>query len=260
MDDEFARMNDDLLRWQAERSRRPDVVPSNVPYVRSAKNPEAGIVSVATPEFCKHEGFTLRALLAKIWDVRESRIAFPGSIDNDARFDVVLVPPDPKSVDMEALMRDGIAAHFGLDVSFEMQSMDVLVLSAPNGIVGMAPSGGGVMSFYGTFTLDETTMPGTQEVGEDFSQLVNAASGPWIPPDVPAEISVGGTANVELVLDMLERAQDRLVVDETGANGSFDVDIRADAGVDGLIAALREQLGIVTTPSRREVRMLVVRR
>ena len=54
-------------------------------------------------------------------------------------------------------------------------------------------------------------------------------------------------------------AQDRLVVDETNAEGSFEVDLHDIFGDERLVAVLREQLGIVTTPSRRDVRMLVVR-
>ena len=139
--------NDELGRWEFALPRKPDVVPSNVPYVSSARNPEAGIVSVGTPEFCKYEGFTLRGLLARLWNVPESRVAFRGSFDEAARFDVVLVPPDPERVDIDRLMRDG----------------------------------------------------------------------------------------------------------------SFEVDVRVDGGVDALLAALRD-IGIETTPSRRDVRLLVVRR
>ena len=107
--------------------RKPDVAPSNVPYVSPAKNPEAGIASVGTPEFCKYEGFTLRELIANLWRVPESRIVFPTPLEEGARFDVVLVPSDPESVEIDALMREGLTAHFGLDVSFEEHAMDVLV-------------------------------------------------------------------------------------------------------------------------------------
>ena len=255
MDDEFGGAKDG---WHPEPVRAPDVIPSNVPYVTAARNPEAGIVSAATPEFCKYEGFTLRALLARLWDVPESRLAFVGPIESNQRFDVVLVPPDPASVEMEALMRDGIAKHFGLDLSFEVHPLDVLVLSAPDGIVGLGPDCGGVMSSYGTFALEEPMVPGLQEVPDEFPQHLSAGPDPWM--SLASELSVSGTATVELVRDMLERLQDRLVVDETGAAGSFEVDLRVDSGVEGLVAVLRDKLGIVTTPSRRDVRMLAVRR
>jgi uncharacterized protein (TIGR03435 family) len=257
--DEFGGTEDNLARWHPERARKPDVVPSKVPYVRLAKNPEAGTVSVTTPEFCTREGFTLRALIATLWDVPESRIEFVAPIEEDARFDAVLVPPDPKDVEIEALMREGITTHFGLDLSFEVRPMDVLVLSAPDGIVGIGPAGCGAMSFCGMFALDEPGVSGIQEVREGFEQRVKAAPGAMMFPESPGELNVGGTGTVELVRDMLEQVQDRLVVDESGAEGSFDVDIRVDSGIDGFIAMLREQLGIVTTPSRRDVRMLVVR-
>ena len=220
--------------------RKPDVVPSNIPYVSRAKNPEAGIVSVGTPEFCKYEGFTLRELIANLWRVPESRILLPASLEEGARFEVVLVPPDPESVEIDALMREGLTAYFALDVSFEEHAMDVLVLTTPNGIPGMGPpGGGGLMSFCQSVAESES------------SGKVSLAS--------PTELSVSGTTTVDGIRDMLEHLQDRLVVDDSGTDGSFDIDIRVDGGAEELIAALRET-GIVTTPSMRDVRMLVVRR
>jgi Protein of unknown function (DUF3738) len=101
--------------------------------------------------------------------------------------------------------------------------------------------GGGLMAFSAAFPVDEPTVPGT---------AMSFASA--------ADLSVSGTATVELVRDMLEQLH-RLVVDETSAEGSFELDLHDISGVEHLVAVLREQLGIVTTPSRRDVRMLVVR-
>ena len=258
--DEFDGTKDELGRWEFVPPQKPDVAPSNTPYVSPARNPEAGIVSASTPEFCKYEGFTLRGLLAKLWNVPESRVAFRGSFDEAARFDAVLVPPDPEHLDLDTLMRDGVATHFGLDVTFEEQQTDVLVLSAPNGIAGMGPSGGGgLMSFYGSFALDDPSMPALDEMRDALAQQLQASMGRAMFPAAPSELSVGGTATVDSIRDMLEHLQERLVVDETGAEGSFEVDLRVDGGVDALLAALRE-IGIETTPSGRDVRMLVVRR
>ena len=238
---------------------KPDVVPSNLPYVSRASRPEAGIVSVGTPEFCKYEGLRLRDLMATCWNVPISRVAFVGAFDEDARFDVVLMPPEPANVDLEALMRDGITTHFGFDVSFEDQPMDVLVLSAPDGIAGMGPpGGGGLSSFYASFELDEASMPALDQMRDELARRLQAPMGGAMLPGSPSELSLGGTATVDSIRDMLEHMQDRLVIDETGADGSFNIDIRVDGGLDALVAALRER-GIETTPSRRDVRMLVVR-
>jgi hypothetical protein len=48
-------------------------------------------------------------------------------------------------------------------------------------------------------------------------------------------------------------------LDETGADGGFQCNVRSDTGVTGFVDALREQLGIVVTPERRRVEWLVVR-
>ena len=257
--DEFDGTKDEPGRWEFAPPQKPDVAPSDSPYVSPARNPEAGIVSAATPEFCKYEGFTPRGLLAQLWDVPESRIAFRGSFDEDARFDVQLVPRDPGSVEMDALLRDGIATHFGFDVTFEDQRMDVLVLSAPNGIVGIGPPGGGGMSsYYASFEVDEASMPALDQMRDELLRRMQASVGRTMFPASPFELSLGGTATVDSIRDMLEHLQERLVVDETGSDGSFEVDLSVDGGIDGLLAALRE-IGIETTASRRDVRMLVVR-
>ena len=256
---EFDGTKDEPGRWQFAPPQKPDVTPSNTPYVSPARHPDAGIVSASTPEFCKYEGFTLRGLLANFWKIPESRIEFRAAFDEEARFDTVLVPPDPERVDMETLMRDGITTHFGLDVSFEDQPMDVLVLSAPDGIAGMGPpGGGGLSSFYASFELDEASMPALDQMRDELARRLQAPMGGAMLPGSPSELSLGGTATVDSIRDMLEHMQDRLVIDETGADGSFNIDIRVDGGLDALVAALRER-GIETTPSRRDVRMLVVR-
>jgi hypothetical protein len=87
---------------------------------------------------------------------------------------------------------------------------------------------------------------------------MQASVGRTMFPASPFELSLGGTATVDSIRAMLEHLQERLVVDETGSDGSFEVDLSVDGGIDGLLAALRE-IGIETTASRRDVRMLVVR-
>jgi uncharacterized protein (TIGR03435 family) len=58
----------------------------------------------------------------------------------------------------------------------------------------------------------------------------------------------------------LEFVMGRPVIDETGVNELYDFRVSARAGtLDALIAALREQCGLVVTPGRREVDVLAVK-
>ena len=58
----------------------------------------------------------------------------------------------------------------------------------------------------------------------------------------------------------LERGLSRPVVDETKLAGGYDIDLTWDpaAGPDGEVRAVREQLGLVLTPAKRSVEVVVV--
>jgi uncharacterized protein (TIGR03435 family) len=59
---------------------------------------------------------------------------------------------------------------------------------------------------------------------------------------------------------LLEQGLDRLVVDETGLDGRYDIRLEdAQTSTAEFLERLRTELGFVLTPARRNVTMLVVR-
>jgi uncharacterized protein (TIGR03435 family) len=76
-------------------------------------------------------------------------------------------------------------------------------------------------------------------------------------------VSSGGiTASAETLGEFrrtLEPDLDRLLLDETGLEGSYDFQIGNYRNQQELFQLLREQLGIAVMPERREVSVLTVR-
>jgi uncharacterized protein (TIGR03435 family) len=61
--------------------------------------------------------------------------------------------------------------------------------------------------------------------------------------------------------EQLERGSGRPVVDETNLDGRYDLHAFTESSMtDSLFDVLREKFGLVVTPARRDVKMLVVRK
>ena len=80
------------------------------------------------------EGFTLKAALARATGFPESRIELSPSLDARWRFDFsVLGLTSARPGARERQLLDAIQQHFHLTVSREPRTMDVYVLSLPDG-------------------------------------------------------------------------------------------------------------------------------
>jgi uncharacterized protein (TIGR03435 family) len=131
--------------------------------------------------------------------------------------------------------------------------MDVYVVTAPNGVKAaklLELSGGGSMSTFRQFQVDTRVrpLPAMREVmRQAFSR---------------GECGVFGSGTtIADFCKALEQNLGRLLVDETGLTGIYDrLEVRGNADrVEDVLQAVRDQLGLIATPDRRDVPMLVVR-
>jgi uncharacterized protein (TIGR03435 family) len=241
--------------------RKPEVAPSRDAHVTPTGRAPGERRSASLPDFWTREGVRVRELLAELCGVPESRIELRAPIDDDARFDVALVPPQPEDPDtMTRLMREGIARYFNVDIVRETRPTDVFVLTAPHGITGVSAESGG---FLGAISMsapaDVESLPADSRRAF-FEQRLKAMAG-GLPGGLTPEgrVATSGACDTKHLCRLLEGMLGRLVVDEAGTSATFEFNLSTDGGTDGFLAALHDRLGIVVTPDRRDVEMLIVR-
>jgi uncharacterized protein (TIGR03435 family) len=217
------------------------------------------------------EGFQLKAVLSRVFGSHkalfpETRIELPSSLDPRERHDFyVVLAPHERREDRNRLMQQGIERHFGVTITRESRPTDVYVLTAPDGqtaAIRDAPqSGGGGIGFSG-FTFDFALPDGEPPTPESFQSLYPT------PESMRNAIVAGGliggisisNGTMEEFCQTLEQGLDRPVLDETGLDGRYDIQLLGGhVSTNEFLERLRTQLGLHLTPAQREITALVVR-
>jgi uncharacterized protein (TIGR03435 family) len=191
-------------------------------------------------------GFNLRDLIAQVYEIDSRRVELPAIATANARYDVSLtLRPGDSDEDIQQRLRDAIEDKFNLNIAPISRTMDVYVITAPNG-AGPALH----QHRSGARTVSDDPSP------QDFGRITYEEQ-------VCPGITTGGiTASMTSLPEFrrtLEPNMDRLMVDETHLNGSYDFKIAKYGSRDELFQIMREQLGLVVTPARRSVTILAVR-
>jgi uncharacterized protein (TIGR03435 family) len=246
---------------------RPDLPPSyEVRVSPTRRKDHEGTASTRGPTWWTFEGFDLRAVLSEVCGIPATRIESPASIDDAGRHDyAVVLPTEENQSTMNRLMREGIERHFHVRITRVTRVSDVYVLTAPTGAITAKKTsefsvGGTIsMSFDWTASAPGTEPPSEEELRKRFLERFRAVTG--AAKGARALISgISGTSAMEPFCAMLERGLDRPVIDETNLTGTYELNVRVDAeNAGGFLQALSDQLGLVATPDRRDVTILVVR-
>lgn len=184
----------------------------------------SGAVSRKTGKRWETWGVGLQRLLSEAYGIPESRLEGLAGITAE-RYDVALAAPDLTETRRLALLRRTLEDTFQLKAHKESRETDVYVLQRSPGMESkLRPATSGASSRWG-------------KTGD-----ITAVSMPLA--------SVTGTAGQVL---------GKTVVDETGLAGRFDFELKWDTTTpQSLIEAVRAQLGLELTPSRRPLEYLVV--
>jgi len=215
---------------------------------------KAGSTSIAIgADSWEVRGYDLKSLIAEVNDIDVRRIDLPGELDAGARYDMTLDLPIEVSADtMQQALEDAIEKKFGLTIAPQSRPMDVYVLSAPNGAGagmhrhGFAAQAGGVKSLVAQ----------DADAGDDSGRITYTGK------DCAGVASGGITVSGGTIADFrrtLEGDLDRVLIDETHLEGSFDFKIGNYGNQQELFHRLADQLGIVVTPAERNVTVLAVR-
>lgn len=150
-------------------------------------------------------------------------IIFNGVDSRGDRKDIVIKAPagHPEQV-LEMVQRE-IPKAYGVNVRQEERQLDVLVLTAPNGDKSLAPA---------------TGRGGSRVSGNS------------------ATFTATGTNAIAQTLGANLRTH---VVDQTNLTGKYNATVTADIhNKDAVIKAVHDQLGLVLTPEKRQVKVLIV--
>jgi uncharacterized protein (TIGR03435 family) len=204
-------------------------------------------------------GFDLKTLISQIYNVDMRRIDFPDNGLAAARYDMTLALPEDVDVDtMELILQGALEKKFGLAIAEQTRTMDVYVLTAPNGPgtalhphVSAARRGAKPLLVSAGSAHD-----GDQSADVDLEQIT------YLGRDCSGVSSGGILASAGTIGEFrrtLEPDLDRLLVDETGLKGSYDFAIGSYRNQDELFKQMHEQLGLAVTPAQRKVTVLTVR-
>ena len=269
-----AQMNDILagraVRLEAEPFRapgpapKPDIPPSYTVHIAPAET--NGTESDTGPDHWVRRGFGLKAILSEVYDTEPSRIVLPASLDNGGRFDFVLVlPREEDQEEIHLLVRQAVEKHFQIAIATEIRPADVYVMTA---MAGKTPPeskgeghGGGIGSMIWSTSWTVAAAAGTPPTDE---AIRKAVADSMLSDKIPAvaEISAENRTIDDFRRHVLEESLDRPVVDETNLKGAYDLSIHSTGGGTGgtesLLEILQNRLGLVLTPTRRDIEMLVV--
>jgi uncharacterized protein (TIGR03435 family) len=264
--------------------RKPNLPPSyDVHIAPTHRTREAGPSGGSAPDYWVIEGAPLGPVLAMLYDMPETRIDLSPALDT-SRYDLVLVLPRNESQEtMIRLMREGIEKHF--QVTHEIRSMEVDVLTAPNGIKASEAYESDSLFASGSIGFVEKAQDGPPQP-PDGLVLMNIMDLHMVPsekPSSPEEAmhkgqaqflwaasgsrcggiginSIGYSLSMEQLCQVLESGLDRPIIDETHLSGMYALNVHSEAtSTRDFMRVLCDTLGLVVTPARRDLATLVVR-
>ena len=284
----------------ARPPRRPSLQPSRDLRISPATvPPHEGASGDSGSDFVEVRNATLKAVVSTLHEVSEARIDWPSSLDPNARYDFVLVLPRPETREtMIRLMREGIAKHFDVGISWEIRPKESYVLTAPGGIrarrapepsnfefgsigIGAASAGAfdiGAGSPSRPVDGRHPPVPEALRLREILSLPMAAADASQADEGIDevlrrfrrqlmaplgASAWIGGidaSLTIAELCETIEGGLDRPLVDETNLVGAYAISLHTEAATTAdFLRAACERLGLVLTAAQRDVRTLVIR-
>jgi len=208
-------------------------------------------------------GFDLKTLIAQVYDVDVRRVDLPNDGLADARYDVTLaLPRDVTQETIQRLLQDALKKKFGLAITPQDRSMEVYVMTVPSGpgpglhrhVSAAQPGGSAVHAVKDREDGQDAEQESWTEDAQQISYMGRNCSGVASGGGIKASGSP-----ISEFRRTLEPDLDRMLIDETNLQDSYDFQIGSYASKDELFKLLRDLLGIVVTPAQRKVTVLAVR-
>ncbi len=173
------------------------------------------------------EGQRLPILLPIAYEMRRASIAIEAELPGEP-FDVSIRLPRGELDDMRRMLATALEQAFGFEAKLETRTTEVLVMTTGESLGdGLVPT-----------------------VAKDGSSYSSEGGNGLEAVGIPAE-SIAG---------FFERKLERVLIDETGLEGRYDVRFRCEAhDADSIRAAAQAQLGLRFHEMQRDVEILVIR-
>jgi uncharacterized protein (TIGR03435 family) len=197
-------------------------------------------------------GYDLKTLISEIFEMDARLVDVPEDVAANGRYDVSLsVPTELDQDSMQRILVKALTQRFGLTIKPETRTMNVYVLSAPEG------AGGGLKQHLFARRGGLKTLASGGDDSNDQGGRIT-----YMGKDCSGVSSGGITVEGGTIADFrrtLEPDLDRVLVDETKLRGSYDFKIGLYANQTQLFELMRAGLGLVVTPEQRNVMVLAVR-
>jgi uncharacterized protein (TIGR03435 family) len=239
-------------RMPRQEDQRPAFPPSEALHVAPAKD-EIGSGNSSGDDFWSLQGFTLKSLIAEMYDLNPIRIVLPAWLDNGKRFDFAIVLPEPRSrEEKRRVIEQGIQDYFHITATRVEHLSDVYVVTAPNGTppaTKARQSAGGMGGGFRSSSIAFKSVDSADEM----------TSGDLRPLPINAIDSISvRNATMDEFCHTLESNLDSPVVNETNLEGKYDFQVRGGGGQQNdFLESLRSQLNLVVTPAQRNIETLV---
>ncbi|HEX3570376.1 MAG TPA: TIGR03435 family protein [Acidobacteriaceae bacterium] len=197
-------------------------------------------------------GYDLKTLISEIFEMDARLVDVPENVAANGRYDVSLsVPTELDQDSMQRILVKALTQRFGLTIKPETRTMNVYVLSAPEG------AGSGLKQhLFARRSGLKTLVSGGDDSNDQGGRIT------YMGKDCSGVSSGGITVEGGTIADFrrtLEPDLDRVLVDETKLRGSYDFKIGLYANQTQLFELMRADLGLVVTPEQRNVTVLAVR-
>ena len=171
----------------------------------------------------------------------------------------MVLPKEESEETIRQLVQHAIEKRFQFSAVPESRQVDVYVMTAVKGKTPPAKTGPDSLGggFAGTSSTEFSLPPGTPNTPEAIEKALHEMMRDSTNAGI-ANISAGNTTMDEFARQ-LEQGLGRPVIDESGLDGVYDLEVRGNAkNTEEFIRMLREQTGLVLTPATRSVEFLRV--
>ena len=232
---------------------RPDFPPSQTLHVSPAKD-EIGSRNSRGDGFWNLQGFTLKSVIAEIYQVNPIRIVLPASLDDGKRYDFALnLPEAMEQEEMRTLVKQGIQNHFHITAQMETRLSDVYLVTA---LHGTPPTTRARHSTHEMVELSSSSIGVRRYGGAHDISLGEMKPATF---DMIDSVSIRD-ATLDQFCTTLEGTLDRPVVNETNLKGRYDLQVSAGkAEQNSFLQLLQTKLNLSVTPTQRHIEALVFR-